>query len=179
MLLPDHGALRDDLAGADSVLEGNDLHLLEQKVNRIFGFDRLLLKRRTELNMICALIAGTIIGASIPWHRLRERKGIEGALEPLVREARQASLDYEQALDERNASALGKAVLWCVDHPSRGESYVNGNQQRRIRWTNEHPVPINRLTKDRCIPMIARLRGRGPDGVLLEFIAALPSAQIH
>lgn len=117
-------------------------------------------------------------------------------LKPLVKEAKRRGLTYERlsieclrgcpqievegsaVLEDSEhegggsvtaESPIGAPVVWCIDHPSPGVSYVNGNPQRAVTWKDESPIPINRLKYDRCQWVVAIVRGVRPDRILLEF----------
>lgn len=70
---------------------------------------------------------------------LMDRFHQRGANAPLLAEARSLDLDYE-AVAARPAAFVGKPVVWCVDTPSAGRSYVSG----RPSW----PVALNAPFED-------------------------------
>ena len=135
----------------------------------------------------------------VPWKRLAleraEKKQADEQLAPIEDAARTRALTFEQltsmcgeagcrgwttpklqpsAMTETQETAsqevpLGAPVLWCIDHPSVGISYVDGNPQRNIFWTDETRIPIRHTMYDRCWNIVAIVRGVRADAILLEY----------
>jgi hypothetical protein len=118
---------------------------------------------------VAAAVSGALIG-SLPLDRwvseLGEKQASVESIEPLVHEAKMWPMTYETA-------EAGRPVVWCVDHPTRDDSYLEGRPSDRIFWTNADSVPINSLPRGRCIRVVAMVEGRKPQGVVLKFVAAL------
>lgn len=93
--------------------------------------------------------------------RRREKEGFA----PLLREAQTARATYETARP-------GQLVHWCIDHPSFGNTFVEGRVSDKLLWTNEAAAPItNSVTSGgRCRGMLARVVERRPEALVLEYL---------
>mgnify|MGYP001582628964 CR=1 FL=1 len=129
------------------------------------------------LKLFGVLLAALTAGLLVPWQQLAERRRLDGAIAPLIERARAAAIDYETAFSGREELSRGAVVQWCVEHPAKGVSYADGSPQKKIYWVDESPVPISRMHKGRCLPMVATVSGRRADGVVLEYLGILPGAQ--
>lgn len=118
---------------------------------------------------LAAFLGGALAGALLRpaaadlWRQFRERRDDAAALAPLIEQARQRDAGYDSAVP-------GDVVDWCIDHPSKGFSYLAGKQSQPILWADEAAAPITYGAKSDCQRMIARVVSREPQGLKLSFI---------
>ncbi|MFA6002707.1 MAG: hypothetical protein WC881_01420 [Elusimicrobiota bacterium] len=131
-----------------------------------------------------AFLLGVLVGvflAVMPWGHLarflgsragkvQERHQERIGMEPRIQEASSLNLTYEQ-ISAQPLAYGGKYVLWCVDHPSAGTSFLEGRPAQPLVWSNDEQLPINSVTSGgRCTRVLALVEGTGPAGVQLRFI---------
>lgn len=103
-----------------------------------------------------------------------ERRSQIHMLRPLVERARREPVTYEQALAAPTAFA-GRPVVWCVDHPSTGASFLDG---RPLSWVNdgdaEKNLPTNGpTTGGRCTTVVAVIEGAKTGKLALRYVGLL------
>ncbi len=98
------------------------------------------------------------------------RRAERAALAEAISRARREPVDYEAARAEPEAFR-GRPVVWCVDHPAAGFSYLAGRPDRPLAWTDESRLPKNSpTTGGRCDWVVAAVQGASPKGLLLAFV---------
>lgn len=108
--------------------------------------------------------------ASVVVH-FQEHRRESLVIHPHIDRAKLEPLTYEQVLAAPKA-ALGKPVVWCVDHAyGATASFADGRPSRPLLWTNESAVPRNSPTSGgRCTNVVATVEDVKPDGVVLAFV---------
>lgn len=115
--------------------------------------------------------------ANLPWNTMSPRSvyvldALFGgnAPTPELALAGRLGLTYEAALADPKA-AIGKPVIWCVDHPAHGFAYEGGKPSHPLLLDNDYAFPINSpTTGGRCDDVLAAVTAVGPDAVSLRFI---------
>lgn len=117
-----------------------------------------------------------ILGAAIApplarlWSQLTERSDARASLGSLIETARRQPVDYD-ALRADPAAFKDRPVLWCVDHPASGVSYLAGKPSRPLAWSNDSELPLNSPTGGgRCTELVAVLEGARAGVPLLRFV---------
>ncbi|MDE2143926.1 MAG: hypothetical protein KGL74_00515 [Elusimicrobia bacterium] len=171
------------------------------KFKRLFV---VLRRRKKALAVVAVVAAAALACRWIPWRELAglraERVRDDERRRPWIEEARRLDLTFEKATADcpkgclppekislsrfggaelmrdakRAGGPLGLPVVWCVDHPVAGVSYVSGDPQQVVQWTNESQVPITAPKIDRCARVLAFVRAAKADAVMLEFKAVVP-----
>ena len=96
--------------------------------------------------------------------RHEERK----VLSPQVELAYRLKLTYDQVM-ARPQDFIDKPVVWCVDHPDLGVSFLEGRPSQPLIWSND-PAVLRTGPKGHCSKMLASVEGAGPTGVRLRYI---------
>lgn len=100
-----------------------------------------------------------------------------GPFEPLISEAKDLNLTFEQAAGE-SGKFLGKHVIWCVQNRSAGEVSYRGTS-KRFTVVNYSRMPLETGSKHAgCADMLLQIEGvtRTPSGSgipSVRFILAL------
>jgi len=81
-------------------------------------------------------------------------------LSPRAALAYKLALPYEQVAASPQEHA-GKPVVWCVDHPEPGVSYLDGRPSQPVRWSNERDVPSTSGRGGHCVKMLAVVEASG------------------
>lgn len=95
--------------------------------------------------------------------QVRQRRDRAAALSSLIEQAKLMPVSYDLATP-------GMVVDWCIDHPSKGFSFVAGRPSEPVLWTNEGDVPETIYTKGACRRTLARVVSREPLGLKLTFL---------
>ncbi len=99
-----------------------------------------------------------------------QRRAERAALEEFIARAKREPVDYEAARADPKAFH-GRPVVWCVDHPASGYSYLSGKPSQPLSWTNAARVPLNSPVQGgRCDLVVASVEGASRDGLLLNFV---------
>lgn len=105
-----------------------------------------------------------VSAAAHVWYGLEQRRSERAALEPMIEKARLWRVDYETARE-------GDYVVWCVDHPASGYSYLAGKPSQPLVLSNDWQMETNSPQQGgRCTDIVARVEGRKPQGVVLRFM---------
>jgi len=89
------------------------------------------------------------------------------ALSPQAALAYKLNLSYD-AVAANPREYAGKPVVWCVDHPDPGVSFLEGRPSQPLVWSNDEAV-LRTGPKGHCAKMLAVVEGAGPKGVQLRF----------
>jgi len=85
-------------------------------------------------------------------------------------EAKRLGLSYEAALADPSA-AIGKPVVWCVDHPARGYAYAGGKPSQPLILQDPSAFPTNSpTTGGRCDRVLAVVTAVEKGGVSIRFL---------
>lgn len=112
-----------------------------------------------------------ILIALLPWEPVfvwlagrfdlaRSRREEVKALSPQEALAYKLALSYEQVAASPQEFA-GKPVVWCVDHPDPGVSYLEGRPSQPVGWSNEKDVPRTSGRGGHCLKMLAVVEPSG------------------
>ena len=76
---------------------------------------------------------------------------------------------FKNALDwlVSDPAFAGKPVVWCVDHPDPGVSFLEGRPSQPLVWSNDSAV-LRTGPKGHCSKMVAIVEGAGPEGLMNE-----------
>ncbi len=126
--------------------------------------------RRAAFASLAAIVFVAL--CEFPWSffgtQISEKNTARRAVAPLVEQAKLWPMTYETA-------EAGKPVVWCVDHPAKGVSYLSGRQSQPLVWSNDAQVPITNGggSSSWCADVVAVVEGRVPQGVKLRFVQQL------
>ena len=113
---------------------------------------------------------GMVLGVLDMAGQARLRSMERRALSTMVKEAYRHKLSYDE-IAEQPEDFTGRHVVWCVDHPARGVSYLNGRPSQPLVWVNEDELPVNSpVNGGRCTTVLAVVKGAGPRGVRLRYL---------
>ena len=129
-----------------------------------------------------AFVLGVLVGilvALLPWEKgsawlaerfdlARSRHEEVKALSPQAALAYKLDLSYD-AVAATPQGFTGKPVVWCVDHPDPGVSFLEGRPSQPLVWSNDEAV-LRTGPKGHCARMLAVVEGAGPKGVQLRFL---------
>lgn len=98
--------------------------------------------------------------------RRAERNGLAG----FIAQAKREPVDYDAARADPGAFK-GRPVVWCVDHPAAGVSYLSGRPSQPLAWSDEVRLPKNSpTTGGRCDLVVATIEGASREGLVLNFV---------
>lgn len=100
----------------------------------------------------------------------RRRHAEKSALQTYISRAKSEPVEYDAARADPSAFK-GRPVVWCVDHPAAGFSYLAGRPDRPLSWSDETRLPKNSpTTGGRCDLVVATVEASSPKGLLLNFV---------
>jgi len=112
--------------------------------------------------LVCVWLAGRFV-------QVGSRHEGQKSLSPQVALAYRLKLTYEQVA-ARPQDFVGKPVVWCVDHPDPGVSYLEGRPSQPLGWSNEKDVPRTSGWGGHCLRMLAVVEEPDGRGVLLRYL---------
>lgn len=120
-----------------------------------------------------AILFFCMYATSIPWSNLRILDSFfgQGGNAVLAAQARQLDLKYEAVLADPKP-AVGKPVIWCVDHPSGDSAYVEGKPSQVLHLQDPLSFPFSAVSNSggRCNRVLAVITDVERGIVTLRFV---------